>query len=209
MKNKPKLLDAFCCAGGAGKGYSNAGFDVTGIDIEPQPNYPHKFIQGDALEYIDKHGHEYDAVHASPPCQAYTKAQRIRKNEHPDLIAPTRELLVGLGAPWVIENVPDSPLINPRELCGAMFNLLTYRHRLFETSFDWAPPAHPAHVTPNVKMGRRPREGQFIHVVGNFSGVEYARRAMGIDWMTRDELRESIPPAYTEYIGKYLIKEIK
>jgi DNA (cytosine-5)-methyltransferase 1 len=205
---KPKLLDLFCCQGGAGMGYHKAGFEVTGVDISPQPRYPFTFVQADAIEYLNAHASEFDAVHASPPCQAHTNAQKIMNNAHPDLIEPTRYALRELGVAYVIENVPGAPLKNPFELCGAMFGLGTYRHRLFETSFHVAAPEHPKHFARTTKMGRKPIEGEMMHVVGNFSGVEKARRAMGIDWMTRDGLRESIPPAYTEYIGHYLMYEV-
>lgn len=185
-------------------GYSRAGFDVVGVDISPQPNYPMKFVQSDALEYLSEHGHEFDAIHASPPCQAYTKAQRIQKNTHPDLVGPTRDALIALQVPYVIENVPGAPLIDPIMLCGAMFGLGTYRHRLFESNVVITPPEHPEHIAKNAKMGRQPKPGEFMHVVGNFSGVAQAREAMDIKWMVRDELREAIPPAYTEYIGRTL-----
>jgi DNA (cytosine-5)-methyltransferase 1 len=189
-------------------GYYQAGFDVTGVDLFPQPRYPFKFIQADAVEYLREHGHEYAGAHASPPCQAHTNAQKIMGNEHPDLISPTREVLLELGIPFVIENVPGAPLNDPFELCGAMFALGTYRHRLFETNFNVDALEHPTHVARTTKMGRKPVDGEMMHVVGNFSGVEKAKQAMGIDWMTRDGLRESIPPAYTKYIGAYLMEEI-
>ena len=196
-------------------GYHRAGFDVTGVDLFPQPRYPFKFIQADAITYLREHGHEYDAVHASPPCQAKTKAQKIMGNEHPRLIGPTRDLLLRFDALYVIENVvPDNPLedpdplIDPVELCGAMFNLGTYRHRQFETDWGLTVPKHPAHTARTTKMGRKPVDGEMMHVVGNFSGVEKAKKAMGIDWMTRDGLRESIPPAYTEFIGGQLMEHI-
>lgn len=210
--SRPLLLDLFCKQGGASMGYHRAGFDVVGVDMEPQPRYPFEFHQADALEYLAAHGDEFDAIHASPPCQAYTRAQKINGNNHPDLIRPARAELDEIGLPYVIENVPGAPLLPNRtiELCGAMFGLGTYRHRLFET-YDFAPtvPGHPEHVTPIAKMGRAPKAGQFMHIVGNFSGVDRARRAMGIDWMTRDGLREAIPPAYTEYIGKQLIAALQ
>lgn len=206
---RPKILDLFCGAGGAGMGYSQAGFDVTGVDIDPQPNYPFEFHQGDALKYLLEHYDEFDALHASPPCQAFTMAQRIQGNNHPDLVTATRNAFELIGKPWVIENVPGSPLRDPVELCGAMFGLGTYRHRLFETSFPSAAPTHPEHAARTAKMGRRPQPGEFMHVVGNFSGVDLARKAMGIDWMTRDELRESIPPAYTRWIGTQLMTHLR
>lgn len=199
-----KLLDLFCCAGGAGMGYARAGFEVVGVDINAQPRYPFAFHQGDALEFLFEHGHKFDAVHASPPCQAYSETRKIQSSAHPELIPPTRAALKRLGLPWVIENVPGSPLIDPVELCGAMFGLYTYRHRLFETNFPVTVPVHLEHAAQQAKMGRPPKEGDFIHVVGNFSGVEYAKKAMGIDWMNRNEMSQAIPPAYTEYLGRQL-----
>jgi DNA (cytosine-5)-methyltransferase 1 len=208
-----RILDLFCGAGGAGMGYHRAGFEVVGVDIEPQPNYPFEFIQGDALKFLMENWREFDRYHASPPCQAHTNAQRIQGREHPDYIACVRNAfeLIRWRSPrrhWVIENVPGAPLLSPIELCGAMFGLGTYRHRLFESSSDLVPPTHPGHVAPITKMGRPPQPGEFMHVVGNFSGVSQARAAMGIEWMTRDELRESIPPAYTEHIGRQLIAHL-
>jgi DNA (cytosine-5)-methyltransferase 1 len=209
MRWPPRLLDLFCCQGGAGMGYFRAGFTVVGVDIAPQPRNPFIFFQRDAIDFLRHHGKAFDAIHASPPCQAFTNAQRIMGNEHPDLIGPTRELLEEIGRPYVIENVPGAPLRDPVELCGAMFGLRTYRHRLFESNIKLDAPEHPEHIARTTKMGRRPQPGEFMHVVGNFSGVAEAREAMGIDWMTRDGLRESIPPAYTEHIGRQLMAVIE
>jgi DNA (cytosine-5)-methyltransferase 1 len=206
---RPRLLDLYSGAGGAAMGYHRAGWDVTGIDIDPQPRFPFEFHQADALKYLLEHHHEYDAFHASPPCQAFTLAQRIRGNNHPDYVTATRAAFELIGKPWVIENVPGAPLRDPIELCGVMFpELRVYRHRLFESNMALYAPLHSAHVYPIRKMGRAPQPGDYIHVVGNFSGVEYAREAMGIDWMGRDDLRESIPPAYTEWIGRQLLETL-
>lgn len=211
---RPVILDLFCCQGGAAKGYALAGFDVLGVDIKPQRRYPFGFHRGDALEFLRENksafrkafGMGFDAVHASPPCQAFTNARKIRGREHPDLIEPTRELLESLGVPYIIENVVGAPLHNPVMLCGAMFpGLRVYRHRLFESNIPLVVPAHPEHVAPLRKMGRAPRDGEFMHVVGNFSGAAEGRAAMGIDWMTRDGLREAIPPAFTAFLGAQLL----
>lgn len=202
-----KLLDACCCAGGAGMGYHEAGFEVVGVDVNPQPHYPFEFIQADAIEVLNDRNFmaQFDAVGISPPCQRWTLAQRIQGNDHPDLVDPARKALNALGIPYVIENVVGAPLVDPIMLCGAMFpELRVYRHRLFESNFEIIVPDHPEHVAPLRKMGRMPRDGEFMHVVGNFTGVEYAKKAMGINWMVRDELREAIPPAYTKYIGGIL-----
>lgn len=201
---RPRLLDLFCCQGGAGEGYRQAGFDVTGVDAAPQPRNPHRFVLADALHYLSEHGHEYDAIHASPPCQAWTATQRIQNNLHPDYIGPVRKLLRASGKPYVIENVPGAPLRDPVTLCGAMFGLRLYRHRLFETNWPIVQPQHPAHLAPQVKMGRKPKPHEMLQPVGNFSGVAEAREAMGMPWANRDGLREAIPPAYTKHIGLHL-----
>lgn len=212
---KPILLDLFCGAGGAAEGYARAGFEVIGVDIAHQKNYPFAYIHDDALEVLrrierDEWWSDIRAIHASPPCQAYTNAQRIQARNHPDLIGPTRNLLDEIGLPYVIENVPGAPLRNPVTLCGAMFpELNVYRHRLFETNWPLEQPAHPEHREPQTKMGRPPKQGERIQVVGNFSGVAEVRKAMGIDWMTRNELSESIPPAYTEWVGVRLMEHIQ
>lgn len=197
---KLRALDLFCGAGGASMGLHRAGFEVVGVDIKPQPNYPFEFHHADVRTFRGLR--RFDFIWAGPPCQKYTRAQRIRKNEHPDLVDFTRTKIKVTGIPYCIENVVGAPLLNPVELCGAMFGLRVYRHRLFECSFAVEPPQHPEHVSPIRKMGRRPLPHEFMHVVGNFSGVAQARSAMAIDWMTRDELREAIPPAYSEYIGR-------
>jgi DNA (cytosine-5)-methyltransferase 1 len=191
-------------------GYHRAGFDVTGVDIAPQKNYPFTCHQGDALEFVARHGHEYDAIAASPVCKRYTRAATINgRAAHPDQIAATRAALRATGRPYVIENVPTAPLIAPVTLCGAMFGLRTYRHRLFECSFFLLTPDHPHHRWPVVKMGRKPAPDQFINPVGHFNGVETARAALGIDWMTRDELAQAIPPAYTHLIGTALLAHLQ
>lgn len=205
---KPRLLDLYCKQGGAAAGYAAAGFEVVGVDSEPQPNYPFMFIRADALLYGWGAGRNFAAIHASPPCQAHSNTQKIQGNTHIDLITPTRLLLQRLGRPYVIENVPGAPLINPAVLCGASFGLHTYRHRLFESSFPIPEPPHRDHDAPTVKMGRRLRDGDFYHAVGNFSNVDYVRRDMGVEWMTREGIRECIPPAYTEFIGGLLMAEV-
>lgn len=200
---KPRVLDLFCGAGGASMGYHRAGFEVVGVDIKPQKHYPFEFHQADAMTFPF---HGFDLIHASPPCQKYTNAQKIRARAHPDLIAPLRERLAASGTPFVIENVVGAPLRSPIVLCGTMFGLRTYRHRLFETSQFITASRCGEHRNRVAKMGRPAEASEFIHIVGNFSGAARAREAMGIDWMTRDELREAIPPAYTEYIGKAALK---
>lgn len=204
---RPRLLDLFCCQGGSSHGFAQAGFEVVGVDRTDQPRYPYEFHRADALEFLAEHAHEFDAVAASPPCQAFTKAQVIRGREHPDLITPTRELLIRLGIPAVIENVEGAPLRDPTMLCGAMFGIRTYRHRLFETlnGFHFTAPPHPEHTVPLTKMGRRPEPGTMMFIVGNFIGVDEAREVMGMPWASRNGLREAIPPVYTLHIGMQLL----
>ncbi|MEU3370739.1 SAM-dependent methyltransferase [Streptomyces sp. NPDC006660] len=203
--HRPSLLDAFSCQGGAGMGYHRAGFDVTGVDKDPQPRYPLGFHQGDAIAFIRTLGPAFDFIHASPPCQHDSECQRLRGNAHPDLIGPTRDALNATGRPWVMENVRGAAakLHNPVMLCGAMFGLKTYRHRYFETGggFTLPQPPHPEHVAPQAKMGRPVPPGWYGQYVGNFSGVAQAREVMGVPWMNRDGIRECIPPAYTSWIG--------
>jgi DNA (cytosine-5)-methyltransferase 1 len=208
-----RLLDLFSCAGGAGMGYHRAGFEVVGVDIDPQPHYPFEFHQADALKFLMEHHEEFDAFHASPPCQAFTNAQKIQKNDHPDYVTAIRAAFQLIGKPWVIENVPGAPLNDPVELCGAMFGLETYRHRLFETFPNrwgrWRSPHHPEHVAKTTKMGRAPKPDEYMHVVGNFSGVDRAREVMDMHWANRDGLREAIPPVYAEFIGRQIIAHVQ
>jgi DNA (cytosine-5)-methyltransferase 1 len=205
------LLDLFCGAGGATQGYQRAGFLVVGVDIHPQPNYcGSEFHRGDALLWLDNLPVWVDAVHASPPCQGYSAMSSCRPglaDRYPKLIEPVREALLDWGGPYVMENVPGAPLKNPVTLCGQMFGLDLYRHRLFESSFDIDVPAHPEHVTPASKAGHW-TPGTIMSVAGHFAPMEQGRRAMGIDWMTRDELGEAIPPRYTEHIGASLSRHL-
>lgn len=216
---RPRLLDLFCGAGGAAMGYYRAGFDVTGVDIKPQPHYPFTFIRADALEYVAEHGHEYDVIHASPPCQSYSEMKHMATREYPKLIKPLRDILRNTGKPYVIENVrlAAKDLEAPVMLCGHQFGLKTYRHRMFEVQPFILVPAHIKHpeACPASGRGKSPKYG-FISVTGNGGApnldgpyLDYARMAMGIDWMTRDEISEAIPPAYTEYIGKRLMKVVR
>lgn len=205
---KLKALDLFCCAGGASLGLHQAGFEVTGVDIDPQPHYPFNFIQADAL-VVDLSG--YDFIWASPPCQQYsTSAMQFRLNgkEYPDLIAATRDRLIETGLPYIIENVPNAPLLNPVMLCGAMFGLRTYRHRLFESNYKLITPEHPPHIAKNTKMGRKPKDGEFIQYVGHFSGVSLVKEMTGCFHMNQYELAQSIPPHYSKYLVEQLLDKI-
>ncbi len=217
-----RLLDLFCGAGGCAVGYHQAGFtNITGVDIVSMPRYPFRFIQADALEYLARHGQEFDVIHASPPCQAYSVTAPLSSGNHPALVGQIRLALYETGRPYIIENVPGAPLMNPLMLCGTMFGLGVLRHRLFECNPEiWFPPASCAHdgrTTGNrcarAGITRTPsaeKDGyRFITVAGNNYLADEGRRAMGIDWMTKKELSQAIPPAYTKWIGKCLIKALK
>ncbi len=203
---RPRLLDLYCGAGGAAVGYSRAGWDVVGVDINAQPRYPFEFHQADAMTYpLDG----FDAIHASPPCQRFAPSTRVwpgLADEHPDLVDPTRQRLRAAGVPYVIENVPGAPLINPILLCGTMFDgLRVYRHRIFEASPDlYWPPAHYPHRDRVTEVGRPALPNGWMTVAGHFINLPAASAAMGIDWMTKAELAQAIPPAYTEWIGHRL-----
>ena len=197
-------------------GYHRAGFEVVGVDIKPQPNYPFEFVQGDALAVLNRarfgyHGLDwFAAIHASPPCQAFTLAQRVYDREHPDLVNPTRALLLHTGLPYVIENVKRAPLIDPVQLEGQMFpELRTHRPRWFETNWPLEVPFMRLSPPRNAKMGRKGSEDEWPQLVGHFADVEAGRKAMGIDWMNRDELAQAIPPAYTEFIGRQLLDHLQ
>lgn len=215
MTHRPRLLDLFCGAGGAAMGYHRAGFDVVGVDIAPQKHYPFIFVQGDALEYCAAHGHEFDVIHASPPCQVHSALATLHAkngyfNKHADLVPQTRELLQSIGKPYVIENVEGAPLIDPVMLCGTMFGLGVRRHRLFECDPMVAfSPASCNHSRKVARPGRRPGRGELYCVTGHFPDVLGAGKAMGIDWMTQTGLAQAIPPAYTEYIGRQLLQHME
>ena len=212
--SRPRLLDLFSGAGGAAVGYHRAGFEVVGVDIAPQPHYPFEFIQEPyeaALFDLMNNWPEgtFDAIHASPPCQAYSVAAQSQRNlgkEYPDLLAQTRVLLERTGLPWVIENVLGAPMRADYKLCGCQFGLELRRVRLFETSwhgFAMLPPHYHPHVVPCVTGHGTP---SWIHKqLGYNPTIKQYHEAMGIDWMNRDELSQAIPPAYTEFIGKQLL----
>lgn len=214
----PRLLDLFCGAGGAAMGYYRAGFEVVGVDRKPQPRYPFKFVQADAIDYCLRHGHKFDLLHASPPCQTHSCLASILTPEqlakHEDLIAPTRAAMISTGRPYIIENVYGArrALINPIMLCGTHFGLKVYRHRLFECQpYLMGLPHHP-HRDNLRGSGRGLSDKGFISVTGNggdrslgSSFFSTACESMGIDWMSRKELSQAIPPAFTEFLGKQII----
>ena len=202
---RPRLLDLFCGAGGAGMGYHQAGFDVVGVDIEPHKDYPFEFHCADAMTFpLDG----FDVIHASPPCQAFTAAGVIHGNaHHHDLLTPTRERLIEQGTPWVIENVPGAPMCKDLVLCGSMFNLRSENGRLIRHRwFEFGQPFYA--LVPSCQ-----HDGPTISVFGHgghvYHGVADWRVVMGIDWMTRDDLAQAIPPAYTEFIGGYLLAAMR
>ncbi len=187
-------------------GYHLAGYEVVGVDISPQPKYPFEFIQGDAFEALADYGADFDAIHASPPCQGYSNLTPIsHKDNHERLIDRLRDALEKLGKPYIVENVAGArkELVDPVMLCGSMFGLRTQRHRFFETNFNVLPPCSCDHseipllVTTASKASRelRFKLGMKPKTVAN------APLAYGIDWMGFAELKEAIPPAYTQYLG--------
>jgi len=215
-------------------GYQRAGFDVVGVDLKPQPNYPFEFVQANALEFLEtllfQQTRPFDAIHASPPCQKHVKGLSAmnrsigRDYDHVDLIPQTRSLLIELGIPYVIENVVGSELQNPIRLCGSSFGLDVRRHRLFESSFPLlAPPCnHAAQSEPKFWNGDRSSRNadgtrsytgehklsRVVQVYGDSGDRKTWGPAMGIDWMHPNELKEAIPPAYTELIGQQLLQQL-
>ena len=219
-EGRPVILDGFCKAGGAGMGYHRAGFRVVGVDVEPQPRYPFEFHRADFFEFVAEHGREFDAIHASPPCKSYTQMQHLarlsRKIEPgPGLIPECRAVLTGMGKPYVIENVPGArrELCSPILLCGSAFGLDVRQHRYFESNVL----LHGLWCAHHLQEKRFPPTGptrtgvmRVITVTGGGTmqrGITLAQKrlAMGIDWMTGDELGNAIPPAYTEHIGAQLL----
>jgi DNA (cytosine-5)-methyltransferase 1 len=199
-------------------GYHRAGFEVTGVDLSPQPNFPFRFFQADALRMDIDFLRSFDVIHASPPCQSYSDLAKRNGNAHmwPRLIEPVREMLRATGKYYIIENVEGAPLVDPAVLCGTMFpGLRVIRHRLFEANFPIYPPPHPIHPLVHTfdkrkaHFGKLDQDTSFVQVTGGGNcKVANARDAMGIDWMTKNELNEAIPPAYTEFIGRELRRHL-
>jgi DNA (cytosine-5)-methyltransferase 1 len=218
---RPLLLDLFCCEGGAAMGYHRAGFDVIGVDIKPQPLYPFTFVQADVLGADVKAmlwPERFDAIHASPPCQAYSQNTQTTpgaQSRHPDLVGQTRSLLEATGLPYVIENVEGAPLRRDLLLCGSMFGLQTRRHRVFEFG-GWL-------MLSGLQCAHR-RQGRTVDVTGNPGGrnatdrkgypikyrdAAHAREVMEMPWASGHGCTQAIPPAYTEWIGRQLIAQLK
>lgn len=207
MSKRPTALDLFCGAGGASMGLHRAGFDVVGVDINRQRRYPFRFVQADALRPPFNLS-SFDFIWASPPCQRYSLAQNAAKNAdaHPDHVPAVREMLRASGVPYAIENVIGAPLENPAILCGLAFGLNVKRHRLIETSFFMLTPPCPSHDQDYfVIFGHEVRNRRKGSAAGRKNKIAEGRKAMGIDWMTRGELSESIPPAYGEFVGRAAI----
>lgn len=219
-----RLLDLYCKAGGGAKGYADAGFEeIVGVDVEPQPHYPYDFVQHDALDLSLGWMREFDAIHASPPCQGYSTMTRlpwVRDKEYPALILPTMRLLEQVGRPYVLENVMGarrgSDVLERRELqahgleagwlCGRMFGRPFYRHRLFAANWLWLAPPHPKH-----DLAKRTEEEIESKRHRKPVGTQWRRshrsaEEMGIDWMNGEELSEAIPPVMTEHIGRQLLR---
>jgi len=198
-------------------GYFRAGFHVTGVDIEPHDDFPFRFMQGDALEVLTdvEYLRGFDLVHASPPCQAYSTAT-ANKAKHPDLVGPVRDLLIAADVNFIIENVPQAPLINPVRLCGSSFGLRVRRHRDFESNLPLIGSKcdHKAQGQPVGVYGDHWDSREFFRPDGSKRGgkatsLEDGQDAMGIDWMTWEDLKESIPPAYSEYLGRQALEHIE
>lgn len=222
--SRPLLVDLFCKAGGASVGYHRAGFEVVGVDVEPQPNYPFTFIKSDALLFLQEEDlSDFDAIAASPPCQKFSTISGKHRKNHKNLIKPLRPLLEKTGLPYVIENVPGAPLVDPVKLCGEMFGLRVVRHRWFEVNWALEQPPHPKHKGRTVGAQRRSRGSKMLYAgdpeayyfavygqtLGPYKGsLQDWRSAMGIDWMEAHELSQAIPPAYTEWIGGKLLRTL-
>jgi DNA (cytosine-5)-methyltransferase 1 len=224
---RPRLLDLFCGAGGAaGPGDRSSGyakyFDIVGVDNKPQPHYPFEFHQCDALAYLElllwRKIPGFDAIHASPPCQRHSALSVLHDKDYPDLIPETRRLLEATGLPWVIENVPGAPLRKDYVLCGCFFRLpWLRRERWFETSWQGFAMDFGGHnhdtpcisVTGHGSGANAKQREPFLRAFGRYPRQSEAEAAMGIDWMTQDELSQAIPPAYTEYIGAQLLRHVR
>lgn len=217
MTRPLRILDLYCCGGGAARGYAQAGFDVVGVDIKAQPQYPFEFRHGDAVEFLLAHGQEFDLIHASPPCQGYSSHvtgtgqwDRTRGRDEPRLIEATRQAAKAIGRPYIIENVIGARehMLSPLCLCGTMFGLPISRHRLFESSLPLAAPHHrDCKGVAKAYAERRGWEYRDMTVTGKGRHAGTADRwkeILGIpthEPMTQHQLRECIPPAYTRFLG--------
>jgi DNA (cytosine-5)-methyltransferase 1 len=238
-RTRPRLLDAFCCEGGASKGYEHAGFDVFGVDLfryrddkgrlvgHNQSRYPFPSYQGDAVQFILDHGHEFDAIHASPPCQHASIATSASedRDKYPRLIEPTRAALEAVGRPYVIENVKGAALLDPTWLCGCQFGLTAVdddgillhleRRRGFESNVPLHAPRpcdHSEHEWVGGSYGgaRRDKYEAKYERKGGYVPPKHVQQALlGIDWMTEAGMYQSLPPAYTAWVGKFLMDAVR
>lgn len=195
-----KILDLFCCQGGAAKGYADAGFEVVGIDIDPQPLYPFTFIQADATEYpLDG----FDALHASPPCQDHSVSRHASGGSHGTgwMLRHTLDRFRASGLPYVVENVDGAELPSALTLCGTTFGLGLHRHRRFETSF--------AAFSPGCDPSQVRYRGRAAEIFGHHGNTDRIRDEWGVPWMTQYGTAQSIPPAFTRYLGELLLAEIE
>lgn len=228
---RPLLLDLFSGAGGCSVGYHRAGFDVVGVDIEPHKDYPYDFRLGDAMDVLNDATYlaQFDAIHASPPCQAYSVTRHTHSVEHPDLYRPVKMALEAwslrhFGRPWVIENVPGVPMPSYVTLCGSMFDLRATdedgtelalrRHRLFESNVMLLAPGPCRHDDTQVGGvygggSSDRRHAKEVRRGGYTPKVHVRRDLMGIDWMNGDDLSQAIPPAYTEHLGQQLLDHVQ
>lgn len=216
----PLLLDLFCCEGGAAKGYADAGFDVIGVDIDPQPLYPYRFVRADALDVLHSivEGTSslppVDVIHASPPCPAYSTMANRYGSDHPKLIVPVRQFLERTGLPWVIENVPGArrEMRATISLHGGHFGLDVYRPRLFESNVGLvSPPRAPRPINAKAIYGKNDGRRVWTRTDGTelrVASLDEAREAMGMPWADWNGVREAIPPAYTEFIGVQLLAHL-
>jgi DNA (cytosine-5)-methyltransferase 1 len=219
-----RLLDLYCGAGLAADGYAALGFEITGVDIRPQPHYPYEFIQGDALEYLRTTDlSQYDIIHASPPCQLFTRAKHLRTaqgskaKEKIDLLTPTLSVLADLPIPWVVENVEGAKSIMPSDsvrLCGSYFRLDVQRHRLFASNMEIIGTPCEHWRFPIDRESLRPRPWGVYHVPGDSipkggrtaRDAAHAQELMGVERnLPWDSLKEGFPPAYTSWIGAWII----
>ena len=215
---RPRLLDLYCCESGAAVGYHEAGFDVVGVDIKRQRRYPFEFHQADAVEFARAHAHEFDAIHASPPCQAHSSATNITGTRagHACFIDATRAALEASGLPWIIENVVGAPLRAPVMVCGSSLGMKVRRHRLFEANFFlMVPPCTCAMLHERKYFNPAKRDGSKIRFVGVYGATRFPgdlalrKEAMEMPWATLHGVNQAIPPRYTAMLGRQLLAEVQ
>lgn len=228
MDKRPLLLDLFCCEGGASAGYVRAGFEVLGVDIAPQKRYPYRFLQADALGFLqwlmDSGAiRQFAAVHASPPCQHESTLKSMVTHYYPDLLAPTRDALVKMGKetgiPWIVENVATAAMHQGIQICGTALGLNVRRHRRFDSSHLLYGPGRCKHDLDNINVyghnawNYRKRSEEYRHWHRHNANQcpvpkVVAATAFEAEWMTLHGLAECIPPAYTEFLGRQLLAVI-